>query len=598
MPFSSVAYRCHILIALIASSFLVLFFHLLIELLGKDRRLEALTATLFLCSTPLFVEQARVVEVLTLNALFAAAIIFCLIKNELVLGSFLFGLGLGNHHTLLAVAPLFLLIRDRKSVPYQAIFFLVGLSVYAYLPIRAQATPPVNFGDPETWSRFWSVVTRREFGALSLHPAALPFRNAGTVLQQSGQFLHRALEHGGWIGLVLALIGIFAPGRRRIALIAVGGWLAVGWGFEIYSNLSPFSDIGQWRLVRFYIAPLAASAVLVALGLEVITRRAPRAVAWIIFMGGLIGSTSAALSRPSFRSNLVFRDFALSTMRCAPKDARVVIDRIFFDEPTSSLLVTRLTENKRADIKFFYRPGTLFDPVYGKDLLDLTWDQRFRRQHEVETKELTGASFPIRFLGFEKESAPFENPRLRGLLYSPTDESVDASPFIVRRPALPPDYPSRLIDVHIPYLLGKAALESAQGEQAHRWFKSAIAASGGMAWLLSNVGGLYARAEWLDEASWAFNGAVALDPYFYPAQFGLGYVCLKRNDPNGSVRAFESAVRVGPDHADGFYMLGVAAQSAGDKQKAASAWQTYLALEPSGKMASVVKQQLEESKWK
>ena len=38
--------------------------------------------------------------------------------------------------------------------------FILGLSVYAYLLLRASQQPSLNFGNPNTAARFWAHVTR------------------------------------------------------------------------------------------------------------------------------------------------------------------------------------------------------------------------------------------------------------------------------------------------------------------------------------------------------------------------------------------------------------------------------------------------------
>jgi len=86
--------------------------------------------------------------------------------------SFLFGLGLGHHLTLIFTGPvLFLnrLIITRKSrrgglgISLHMILFLLGLSIYLYLPVRAVVNPFFNVGDPDTISEFWRVIRGGEF---------------------------------------------------------------------------------------------------------------------------------------------------------------------------------------------------------------------------------------------------------------------------------------------------------------------------------------------------------------------------------------------------------------------------------------------------
>ena len=88
-------------------------------------------------------------------------------RQRLLLAAFgvLTGTGLGNHPTLLAAAvPLLVWIgvaAGWRTVlsPWLVVPFLAGVSVYAYLPIRAAAGPPVNWGGADTVDGFLWMLT-------------------------------------------------------------------------------------------------------------------------------------------------------------------------------------------------------------------------------------------------------------------------------------------------------------------------------------------------------------------------------------------------------------------------------------------------------
>ncbi|HWC73351.1 MAG TPA: DUF2723 domain-containing protein [Gemmatimonadales bacterium] len=45
---------------------------------------------------------------------------------------------------------------------------VIGLSVYAYLPIRAAFFPPINEGEPTNWHALWDVLSRQQYGKPSI----------------------------------------------------------------------------------------------------------------------------------------------------------------------------------------------------------------------------------------------------------------------------------------------------------------------------------------------------------------------------------------------------------------------------------------------
>jgi hypothetical protein len=84
----------------------------------------------------------------------------------------LFGLGFGNHQTisLLFFAAGFLVLMttlrilfDTKKLFLLLLFLMLGLSIYALIPIRAAQKPPINWGNPVTWRQFKWLVTREGY---------------------------------------------------------------------------------------------------------------------------------------------------------------------------------------------------------------------------------------------------------------------------------------------------------------------------------------------------------------------------------------------------------------------------------------------------
>ena len=142
-----------------------------------------LSGTIF-GSSPLLWSQAIITEVYSLNAAFAGFLL--LIVSDMLLPTrsvrprnkwtdrilislfgFLLGLGLGNHFTLLAVAlPLSVWIAKSKGwreliAPWSLISLLLGVSIYAYLPLRADQGSPVNWGEANTIDgMLWMLMAR------------------------------------------------------------------------------------------------------------------------------------------------------------------------------------------------------------------------------------------------------------------------------------------------------------------------------------------------------------------------------------------------------------------------------------------------------
>jgi len=191
--------------------------------------------------TPLLFSQAVIVEVHGLQSLIGVLILWWVTLNlqpapsshtKWILGlSFLAGLGFGNHVMGLLFTPVILFawiyfMRHRgswKLVLAQVALMLAGMLVYLYLPLRAQVFPPINWGNPQSWSGFiWEISGDPYRGLL--------FSTQATVLWERIRSVFSLLmDQFGAIGLVAGVLGIiqYSFSTRWIR------WILV-WIFVVY----------------------------------------------------------------------------------------------------------------------------------------------------------------------------------------------------------------------------------------------------------------------------------------------------------------------------------------------------------------------------
>ena len=144
---------------------------------------------------------------------------------HLYLLAFLFGLSLTNHLTTILLIPACLVstsfaLRNaslpmttpplpRSPAPRPLLkfgvlsfgFFLLGLSVYLYLPLR---WPAVNHGELMSWAQFTNILTGNE--AKGAFNALLPF----TDFSRYAIVARKILSEYGWPGVLLALLGFLS----------------------------------------------------------------------------------------------------------------------------------------------------------------------------------------------------------------------------------------------------------------------------------------------------------------------------------------------------------------------------------------------------
>lgn len=135
-------------------------------------------------------------EVYSMAMLFCSLTVWLMLKWEqqgdnrlLLLISLLLGLGVCVHLMTLLVTPflLWIFVRKLKSLGslrtlrslFLAIpFFLLGITPYAIIPIRAAANPPINEGHPATYEDFKKYFSREQYAKAPVYPRMWRERDA------------------------------------------------------------------------------------------------------------------------------------------------------------------------------------------------------------------------------------------------------------------------------------------------------------------------------------------------------------------------------------------------------------------------------------
>lgn len=263
LPVGNMAYRLNLFSALAAAASAVAVYAAGRRLWGGEgtrsaRVLSAGTALAWAAGRTLW-SQAVIAEVYALGALFVALALAVALgagrpgrdRRWGILGLVL-GVGLGNHLTLaLALPGLAILLWPGKSPRRLALLaggLLVGLGVYAYLPLAGAGDPPVYWGQPDRPAGFWWLVSGRLYHgyAFGLPPAEVPGRLSAWAGLWAAQW--------GWLGLALGLWGAaLLWGRHR----RVGAALAV-----IYAAHT-FYALGYYTADSYvYLLPAHLVAVL------------------------------------------------------------------------------------------------------------------------------------------------------------------------------------------------------------------------------------------------------------------------------------------------------------------------------------------------
>ncbi len=188
LPIRDIIFRVNLFSLLLVCLANLFLFFIVLKLLENESDVTiwaAFLASLVFSFTPTLWSQATSNEVYGLNV-FCYNLIICLLliwREKLQKGGgskilylliFVYGLCFGNHMMIVLLLPavLFILLCYKKKslfdperLLFYIIFFILGLSLYVYLPIRSAQNPLLNWDSPENWLAFKRHVSGWQYKA-------------------------------------------------------------------------------------------------------------------------------------------------------------------------------------------------------------------------------------------------------------------------------------------------------------------------------------------------------------------------------------------------------------------------------------------------
>ncbi|MBI5711109.1 MAG: DUF2723 domain-containing protein [Candidatus Eisenbacteria bacterium] len=178
------------------------------------------------------------------------------------------GLSFTNHMTTVLLAPAFLATFFAASGAGRAAWarllglapwFAFGLLPYLWLPLRARMHPLINWGDPETFHRFFAHVSAWQFRVWM-------FTDPDTFRQQTTWFFRQLPGDLSTVGLLAALPGLalLLRARARLGVFALLLFAAT----ILYAGNYQIRDIDS-----YYMTAILALGLCGAAGLLLVLRR-------------------------------------------------------------------------------------------------------------------------------------------------------------------------------------------------------------------------------------------------------------------------------------------------------------------------------------
>lgn len=328
--------------------------------------IAAATAAAFAFSSTLW-SQAVITEVYTLNVAFAAAVVYLLlrwrrsVRNDqtgrgrrwLALLGFVFGLGLGNHLSLLLLAPgiIYWLWTHRREGSVRGLDLgasllglLLGLTIYGLLPLRASNDAIVNWADPRTPQRLWWLVSGRLYRRYLF---TLPH---SYLFPRFSAWARELLNQFGVWGVALGLLGWwYLDGEDQpLTFFALTGFVL----YSLYAIGYDTSDSYVYLLPAWLLFALWLGRGLAA-GVETIlsARRLSRAAGTVLSVGLLLVVPMLSLGLHFGAADLHHdheaTDYRIEALAAAGPNALIITNQ---DRSTFALWYHRYALGLRPDV--------------------------------------------------------------------------------------------------------------------------------------------------------------------------------------------------------------------------------------------------------
>lgn len=328
------------------------------------------------------------------------------------------GLAFTNHLTVVLLAPGFLVYwiwswhsrRHGQNSPSAAARellrlvpgFVIGLLPYLYLPIRAAQDPLFNWGDPDSLSRLYHHVSGRQYQLWFM-------ADESVFAQQTSFFLSKLPSELGYVGLVLAAVGLVALLIRNVRVGVM----------TVLLFIICFLWAGRYDILEiepYYMLCILALGIWAAVGARWLEDIAGPAIGLGSMALLIVATASINVGRTNERTNVMVEDMTVNVLSTLPPKAVVISSQ--WDFWVSGSWYMQAVERMRPDVV-----------VIDQELLRRSWylDQMATWHPDVMAMVAPQVErFRTEVLKFE-EGEPYDPETIQSAYIGMIDALIDSS---------------------------------------------------------------------------------------------------------------------------------------------------------------------------
>ncbi|MCX7910385.1 MAG: DUF2723 domain-containing protein [Endomicrobia bacterium] len=429
IPFGNFGYKINIVSCIFSALTAVILFYLfklIIDKYIKQNKVFFLILGYFaiLCFSFGYLQWylSLVSEMYTFNTFFASVIVLLtfmyhnLNKKYIYLLFFIFALGITNRLDIVLFFPciIFALIdyikfkKSIKSLHLLLILFLIGISVYLYLPIRSSSQPFIDWNNPEQLNRFWASLTRKTHGS-TLDLISSKYKTSENFSDGVKFYFSHILKNLGFIGILLVIFGLDISSYFGLSLFL--SWLFSSMFFIYKANMPP-NPHAFAILEAHFLLPNVVIWVWFMLGVFFVYNRYSYVFKYLIVVILYILSFNILenYKKLNKRNNFYAYDYSINVLRTIPSKSIIVVKE---DVQLFSLWYKSIVERNRKDVHII--SAGLSGSIWYKEMYSRRYEEKpfigplnNNQEWEEFIKQNFNLGYKI-FISYDVESPQIKN---------------------------------------------------------------------------------------------------------------------------------------------------------------------------------------------
>ncbi|CAN5630687.1 hypothetical protein BH10BAC5_BH10BAC5_00580 [soil metagenome] len=431
LPTGSHVYSLNLMCAVISSSAVFMFFNLMVFLIARFEMLKvvvkntvqndmltytiALAAALMLAFSRTFWGAANAIEVYSLHSFFLITNIFLFLKaidlteredkyavenreRYWLLFAFVLGMSFANHLSTIFLSVgflyLFFAVCGLNKLTFRRILilvipFIIGLSLYVYLPVRTGGGY-MSWGEPDTLSNIYRHVSGKQFSIWM-------FTSTDNAAKQFSYFTKNYPIEYFYFPLLISILGlleIFNRNKRIFYFTVILFVFCV-----LYAINYDIYDIDSYFLLAYIVTAIWIGFGFIFLAERVKSLQKIPAAFLFVVLAILPLSQNYVFNNES--KNYYVKDYTLNMFATAPLNSIIVSHQ--WDFCVSASLYFQYIENIRRDLA-----------IIDKELLRKSWYIPYLQHHYPEMYKRSEGEFTVYYnelLKFEKYTDRYTTPK-------------------------------------------------------------------------------------------------------------------------------------------------------------------------------------------